>query len=126
MLRAMPVLFFSLLAAVGASRAAAIAPSEQPALHALANAPSEAELRATITRLVGFGTRHTLSDTKSDSRGIGAARRWVKSRFETISRDCDGCIEVVTPSQVFSGKRIPQPTEVMDVVPVTSTRASPT
>ncbi len=100
-------------------------PHEQPALHALAGAPSEAELRATITRLVGFGTRHTLSDTKSDTRGIGAARRWVKSRFEAISRDCGGCIEVVTPSQAFSGKRIPTPTEVMDVVAIKRGKRDP-
>lgn len=93
-------------------------PREQPSLHALADAPSQVELRMTITRLVGFGTRHTLSDTKSDTRGIGAARRWVKSRFEAISKDCGGCIEVVTPSQVFSGKRAPTPTEVMDVVAI--------
>jgi len=93
-------------------------PREQPALHALAHAPDEAELRATITHLVGFGTRHTLSDTKSDKRGIGAARRWVKARFEAISRDCGGCLEIVTPAQVFSDKRIPQPTEVMDVVAI--------
>ena len=93
-------------------------PREQPSLHALADAPSQVELRMTITRLVGFGTRHTLSDTKSDTRGIGAARRWVKSRFEAISKDCGGCIEVVTPSQVFTGKRTPKPTEVMDVVAI--------
>ncbi len=93
-------------------------PSEQPALHALADAPSQVELRMTITRLISFGTRHTMSDTKSDSRGIGAARRWVKSRFEAISKDCGGCIEVITPSQVFSGKRLPTPTEVMDVVAI--------
>jgi Zn-dependent M28 family amino/carboxypeptidase len=121
----MPVLFFSLLGAAGASQAATVVPSEQPALHALANAPSEAELRATITRLVGFGTRHTLSDTTSDTRGIGAARRWVKSRFESISRDCGGCIEVVTPSQTFSGKRIPQPAEVMDVVAIKRGKRDP-
>jgi Zn-dependent M28 family amino/carboxypeptidase len=93
-------------------------PLEQPSLHALASAPSETELRATIEKLVSFGTRHTLSDTKSDTRGIGAARRWVKARFEAISRDCGGCIEVVTPSQMFTGKRIPQSTEVMDVVAI--------
>ena len=93
-------------------------PREQPSLHALADAPSQVELRMTITRLVGFGTRHTLSDTKSDTRGIGAARRWVKSRFEAISKDCGGCIEVVTPSQMFTGKRAPRPTEVMDVVAI--------
>jgi hypothetical protein len=30
-----------------------------------------AELRATIERLVGLGTRHTMSDTVSEVRGIG-------------------------------------------------------
>ncbi len=127
MFRAMPLLPFLLLAAASASQAAQApaAPLQQPALHALATAPSEAELRATITKLVGFGTRHTLSDTKSDTRGIGAARRWVKSRFEAISKDCGGCIEVVTPSQVFSGKRIPTPTEVMDVVAIKRGRRDP-
>ena len=109
-----------LLACVPVAAAADLpaVPREQPSLHALADAPSQVELRMTITRLVGFGTRHTLSDTKSDTRGIGAARRWVKSRFEAISKDCGGCIEVVTPSQMFTGKRAPTPTEVMDVVAI--------
>ncbi|WP_449423951.1 M20/M25/M40 family metallo-hydrolase, partial [Rhodanobacter lindaniclasticus] len=103
---------------VAAATALPAVPREQPALHALADAPSQVELRMTITRLIGFGTRHTLSDTTSDSRGIGAARRWVKSRFEAISKDCGGCIEVVTPAQVFTGKRAPTPTQVMDVVAI--------
>src|SRR6185312_9785613 len=93
-------------------------PREHPGLLALGTAPSETELRATITALVGFGTRHTLSDTKSATRGIGAARRWVQARFATISRDCGGCLDVVTPAQTFTGKRIPQPTEVVDVVAI--------
>jgi Zn-dependent M28 family amino/carboxypeptidase len=89
-----------------------------PALEDLAAQVDEQALHATITRLVGFGTRHTLSDTRSDTRGIGAARRWVQQRFEAVSRDCGGCLQVVTPSQVFTGPRIPQPTEVVDVVAV--------
>ncbi|GAB3786717.1 M20/M25/M40 family metallo-hydrolase [Dyella agri] len=100
-------------------------PHEQPALHLLAAAPSETELRATIAKLVGFGTRHTLSDTRSDTRGIGAARRWVKARFEAISRDCGGCLEVITPSQTFTGKRMPHPAEVMDVVAIKRGSADP-
>jgi len=100
-------------------------PRQQPSLLALSTAPSEAELHATIAKLVSFGTRHTLSDTKSDKRGIGAARRWVKSQFEDISKACGGCIEVVTPSQVFTGKRIPQPTEVMDVVAIKRGKTDP-
>ncbi|MGI9027164.1 MAG: M28 family peptidase [Burkholderiaceae bacterium] len=77
-----------------------------------------AELRATITKLVSFGTRHTASDTKSDTRGIGAARRWAASRFAAIARDCGGCLTVVTPSQSFTGPRLPRPTEVMDIVAI--------
>ena len=121
MRRSTPILCLLLLASGQASAAASpppAVPREQPELAALASAPSEAQLRATITKLVSFGTRHTLSDTKSSTRGIGAARRWVKSRFEAISHDCGGCLEVVTPSQMVSGERIPTPTEVMDVVAI--------
>lgn len=39
-------------------------------------------LEATVRKLASFGTRHTLSDTKSNTRGIGAAQRWVKSEFD--------------------------------------------
>ena len=92
--------------------------TEQPLLREVATAVSPAELRATITKLVGFGTRHTLSDTRSDTRGIGAARRWVQSRFTELSKDCGNCLEVVTPSQMVTGPRVPQPTEVMDIVAI--------
>ncbi|EQD63021.1 peptidase M28, partial [mine drainage metagenome] len=68
--------------------------------------------------LVGFGTRHTLSETASNTRGIGAARRWVKSRFAAISSDCGGCLQIITPAQTFTGPRIPRPTEVQDVVAI--------
>lgn len=110
----------SALLALGCTPVAAaeVHPVEQPLLHEIVGRVSADELHATITQLVGFGTRHTLSDTKSSKRGIGAARRWVKSRFEAFSKACDGCLEVVTPAQTFSGKRIPQPTEVMDVVAI--------
>jgi Zn-dependent M28 family amino/carboxypeptidase len=89
---------------------------DQPILREIAVAPDPAQLQNTIQTLVGFGTRHTLSDTKSPKRGIGAARRWAQARFEAISRDCGGCLSVVTPSQSFTGRRVPTPAEVMDVV----------
>ncbi len=93
-------------------------PSEHPLLHELAGQVSAERERATIARLVGFGTRHTLSDTKSPTRGIGAARRWVKAEFEAMSKDCGGCLVVETPSQVVTNRRIPTPTEVMDVLAI--------
>ncbi|QNK03061.1 M28 family metallopeptidase [Dyella telluris] len=127
-MRPLPVLLpLALSLAVSSAYAAEapVQPRAQPSLLALSTAPSETQLHATIEKLVGFGTRHTLSDTKSDKRGIGAARRWVKSQFEAISKECGGCIEVVTPSQVFTGKRVPQPTEVMDVVAIKRGKTDP-
>lgn len=57
-------------------------------------APSAERIEADIAKLVSFDTRHTLSDTTSDTEGIGAARRWLKEEFERISADCGGCLEV--------------------------------
>src|SRR6476659_1749315 len=94
-------------------------PKHHSQLSAIAKAVSPQSLHEIDAKLVGFGTRSSLSDTTSDTRGIGAARRWVKSRFEAISKDCQGCLEVVAPSQVFTGKRMPpQGVEVMDVVAI--------
>lgn len=90
----------------------------QPTLTAVAGAVDERALRATITRLVGFGTRHTLSDTRSPTRGIGAARRWTQGQFEAASRACGGCLEIVTPGETVTGARVPTPTLVQDVIAI--------
>ena len=63
-------------------------------LYDIINAVSADRLEADITKLANFGTRHTLSDTVSETRGIGAARRWIKSEFDKISADCGSCLEV--------------------------------
>ena len=67
---------------------------ESSDLYRIIEAVSAERLQQDITTLANFGTRHTLSDTLSETRGIGAARRWIKNEFETISRDCEGCLEV--------------------------------
>lgn len=56
---------------------------------------SAQRLESDIRKLVSFDTRHTLSDTTSKKKGIGAARRWIKSEFEKISNDCGGCLELM-------------------------------
>ncbi|MES2835130.1 MAG: M20/M25/M40 family metallo-hydrolase [Pseudomonadota bacterium] len=109
----------ALLAALpGAALAQTSAAEEQPLLHEVAGQVNPERMRADITAMVGFGTRHTLSETVSETRGIGAARRWVGRQFEGISRDCGGCLEIVTPSQTVTGARVPNPTEVMDIVAI--------
>ena len=47
-------------------------------------------LEATVRKLVSFGTRHTLSDTKSKTKGIGAAQKWVKSEFDKYALESNG------------------------------------
>ncbi|MDE2487651.1 MAG: M28 family peptidase [Alphaproteobacteria bacterium] len=91
---------------------------EQPLLNEVAAQVSPEQEHATIAKLVSFGTRSTISDTTSNSRGIGAARRWIASDFEAISRDCGGCLQIETPSETFTGSRLPKPTQVMDVLAI--------
>jgi hypothetical protein len=87
--------------------------------HQLAADASAERIEKDIRKLVSFGTRHTLSETKSDSRGIGAARRWIEAEFNRISDECGGCLEVLTVSDIVSGEqRIPEPTEVVNVIAI--------
>jgi hypothetical protein len=79
---------------------------------------SEAELKASVEKLVSFGTRHSLSDTTSDTRGIGAARRWAAGRFAEISKACDGCLIIETPSKMMTSARVPVPAEIMNVLAI--------
>ena len=62
---------------------------------------SEERIKDDIVTLANFGTRHTLSDTVSKERGIGAARRWIKKTFESISEDCNNCLEVFDQKNYF-------------------------
>ncbi len=107
--RLVPALLAAALASpASAGPAGGASPSTapwKPLLGEVASAVSASELKATITALVGFGTRHTLSDATSDTRGIGAARRWTAARFEAISKACGGCLTVVTPQDAFTGER---------------------
>ena len=112
-------LILAALATTGVAHAETPAPSaDQPVLRVIAADVDAKALESTIRSLVGFGTRHTLSDTKSDKRGIGAARRWTKARFEAISKDCGGCLTIETPSQTFTGKRAPNGVVIEDVLAI--------
>ena len=92
---------------------------DQAQLHQIAKAVSAERIGQDIQTLVNFGTRHTLSETQSPTRGIGAARRWIKAEFERISKQCGGCLEVIEVSDVISGeKRIPNPTEVVNIIAI--------
>lgn len=108
---------------------AQIAPPDTDArLYEIAKAPSAERLEKDIRKLAGFGTRHTLSDTLSDTRGIGAARRWIKSEFDKISSACGGCLEVfyqrsLVPAE--GNRRFDKDTWVVNVVAIQRGSAHP-
>ncbi|MDY7539771.1 M28 family metallopeptidase [Undibacterium sp. RTI2.1] len=76
---------------------------------------SAQRIDAYINKLVSFGTRHTMSDTKSDTRGIGAARRWIKSELERCG--ANGKLNVSFDSYTeAAGRRLTQATDIVNVV----------
>ena len=107
---------------------AAAPPADDPRLREIAAATQPARMEADVRRLAGFGTRHTLSDTTSATRGIGAARRWLFAEFTRISQACGGCLEVRYVDEVVAGgqnPRIPRDTRVVDVVAIQRGRTDP-
>ena len=88
--------------------------------YAIIDEVSEERIKADITTLAGFGTRHTLSDTLSQSRGIGAARRWIFNEFQEIAKTCNGCLEVSYQKnyQEPDGRRIVKPVWINNVVAI--------
>ena len=92
---------------------------EKQTLYTIIEGVSSERLENDIQTLVDFGTRHTLSDTLSSSRGIGAARRWIISEFESISKDCNNCLKVFEQKNYFTpkdGDRIVKPVWINNIV----------
>ena len=90
-------------------------------LYNVIDSVSSERIENDVKTLVNFGTRHTLSDTLSKSRGIGAARRWIKSEFDNISKDCNGCLDVFYQKNYFEpkdGERIVKPVWINNVVAI--------
>jgi len=117
-LRAMKIPALLLGAVLGAQSAlAASFDDPNPEIAAIVSEVSPARIEHTIRTLVGFGTRNSLSDTVSDARGVGAARRWIKAQLEGCSKESGGRLQVAfDPHHVESGSRIPRPTDIVNVV----------
>lgn len=82
-------------------------------------AASRERVEADVRTLAGFGTRNTFSDTLSSTRGIGAARRWIKTEFDEISAQCGGCLEVSYQTLIVPpSRRVTTETAVVSVVAI--------
>ena len=93
------------------------APALLPAPAIAAEAPDSARLKATVAKLVSFGTRHTLSSPTDPKRGIGAARAWVADELDRLGEACR-CLQVQRISRRFVGPRAPDGVDVVDVLGV--------
>ncbi len=124
-----PVLLAPAAAPAQTSAAPARVPSfEDPRNHAIVDSASADRLERDIRTLAGFGTRHTMSDTLSSTRGIGAARRWIHAEFTRIARACGGCLEVRYVSDIVKGdprSRIKEDVNIVNVVAIQRGTADP-
>ncbi|MCC1485000.1 M28 family peptidase [Winogradskyella immobilis] len=90
-------------------------------IYDIVDAISADRIKQDVKTLADFGTRHTLSDTISETRGIGAARRWIKREFDNISKDCSNCLNVFYQSNLVkkgTNQRIVHDVNVVNVVAI--------
>lgn len=90
-------------------------------LYHIIDSTSSKRIQKDVQALVNFGTRNTFSDTISNTRGIGAARRWIKKEFETISKNCDNCIDVFYQKDFVTksgNNRVPHDAWVVNVIAI--------
>ncbi len=81
-------------------------------------AADPARLKASVEKLVSFGTRHTLSSAADPKRGIGAARNWGAAEFDRISKACGSCLTVTRIADRFDGPRAPDGVIVENVLAI--------
>ena len=115
---AAPVALASALAAALAGAPARAAESPlNPAIQKIVAEISADRIEATIRKLASFETRNSLSDTESDKRGIGAARRWIKGELERCAKASGGRLQVAFDEHLIEkGARVPKPTVFVNVV----------
>jgi hypothetical protein len=90
---------------------AAAPPSPTARLQAIVAPVSGARMKATVEKLVGFGTRHTLSSQTDPKRGIGASVRWAEAELRKL-----GLQTLQTCDTVTKLPRVPTPTKVCNAV----------
>ena len=115
------VFLFLSFSAVGQAPTGTAPPEVDLRMYHIIDSVSADRIEQDIRTLAGFGTRNTLSDTVSDTRGIGAARRWIKTEFDKISEGCGGCLEVFYQRNFVEQNpegRIPHDVYIVNVVAI--------
>jgi Peptidase family M28 len=90
-------------------------------IYDIINSISKKRIESDIKTLANFGTRNTFSDTISNTRGIGAARRWIKNQFDQIKKESGNNLEVFYQKDYVTtneGERVPKDTWIVNVVAI--------
>jgi len=86
-------------------------------IESIVAAISPQRIEARIRKLASFHTRHSLSETASETRGIGAARRWIKAELEACGKAAGGSLQVAFDAFTQAPmRRVPHPVEIVNVV----------
>ncbi|WP_435018008.1 M20/M25/M40 family metallo-hydrolase [Tundrisphaera sp. TA3] len=92
-------------------------PRRNPRIEAILAEISAERIERTVRTLAGFGTRHTLSDPDHPTRGIGAARRWIRAELDAIARESGGRLAVAEDAFVQPpAARVPKATTLINLV----------
>jgi hypothetical protein len=97
-----------------------------PGLSAMLREIDPDRIKATILKLVSFGTRHTASSQTDPNRGIGAATNWVFGQLQSFAAASGGRMTV--QKQTFTqpvASNIPVPTTITNVIATLKGTASP-
>src|ERR1041385_970937 len=105
----------ALLAIASASDAQFGAPDVDARISKIVASISESRMEQHLRTLVGFGTRNTLSDTASTTRGIGAARQWI---LDELARTNPKLQVSFDRHQIPKGGRITRDVELRNVVAI--------
>ena len=91
---------------------------KDPEIAAMISEINADTLKANMYKLVSFGTRNTLSTQHSSSRGVGAARQWILSKFNEYATASDGRLTafIDTVTYLPDGKRVNRPLILGNVV----------
>lgn len=109
-----------LLVTISLSLQAQVVVNRNQDIDKMVKAVNQDSLKSYISKMVSFGTRNTLSDIKSKTKGIGAARNWVVNKFNQFARQSDGRLTAYLDTITFKpdGKRVDQPTLLGNAVAV--------
>jgi hypothetical protein len=87
----------------------------QPDIQKAVDGVSKDQLETILRKLESFETRNTMSDQKSTTKGIGAARQWIYDQFKSYSPR----LEVSFDTHILpKGGRIPSEVEIRNVIAV--------